>query len=106
MIQPNNTRFVYYGFMSLFFFGTIVTFIGFFSEFNKWKAIKNDSYITYAKIIKEEKNRFGGSNTFKYQLEYSYNNQLYSIFENGMYEAGVIQMYIDKNKLKNNYESN
>jgi hypothetical protein len=56
-----------------------------FSEYNKIKEIKNDSFETTAIVVKEVKNFFGGQKSYKYLLRYDFESEVYENYEIGIH---------------------
>lgn len=102
----NNKHFLYALIILVFLGGTINLIIG-FSNFLKYCRTIENGVNVEAVVIKEIKNNFGEYPSFKYEIEYIYDNEKYiqindGIFKTGHYIIGQkIQLIVDsKNPLR------
>jgi hypothetical protein len=99
-------KYAYYFLIVFFVLLSIINAIISFFEYNEIKEIKNHSFETKAKVVKEVQNVFGGQKSYKYLLRYNFKNDVFENFERGLHQQGFYEMNKEINIVVNKKNPN
>lgn len=92
MNESDKRKYGYYFFIFISILCFIINLIIAYSKFTESSGIRNNPYNTFATVIKEEQNVFGGQKSYKYLLRYNFNNISYDKFELGIHEHNYYKL--------------
>lgn len=92
MEESEKRKYAYHFLIVFLILLSIINAVISFSEYNKIKEIKKDSFETTASVVKEVQNFFGGQKSYKYLLRYDFESRVFENYETGIHQQGFYKI--------------